>query len=123
MSRGYRHIQEYEKEIMELRAQGKTGREIREKFGFSKKQYENFINRYNSLFYFDFSNDSSPYHESVCRFCLPFIYFSSRYSTVNASSAEFCTRYRTASPAASVTSILSVLSQSTLCLPVVRLTS
>ena len=47
MSREYRHIQEYEKEIMELRAQGKTGREIREKFGFSKKQYENFINRYN----------------------------------------------------------------------------
>ena len=47
MPRGYRHIQEYEKEIMELRAQGKTGREIREKFGFSKKQYDNFITRYN----------------------------------------------------------------------------
>ena len=47
MSRGYRHIQEYEKEILELRAQGKTGREIREKFGFSKKQYDNFITRYN----------------------------------------------------------------------------
>ena len=47
MPRGYRHIQEYEKEILELRAQGKTGREIREKFGFSKKQYENFITRYN----------------------------------------------------------------------------
>ena len=47
MSREYRHIQEDEKEIRELRAQGKTGREIREKFGFSKKQYENFITRYN----------------------------------------------------------------------------
>ncbi len=47
MSRGYRHIQEYEKEILELRAQGKTGREIQEKFGFSKKQYDNFITRYN----------------------------------------------------------------------------
>ena len=47
MSIEYRHIQEYEKEIMELRAQGKTGREIREKFGFSKKQYDNFITRYN----------------------------------------------------------------------------
>ncbi len=47
MPRGYRHIQEYEKEILELRGQGKTGREIREKFGFSKKQYENFITRYN----------------------------------------------------------------------------
>ena len=47
MPRGYRHIQEYEKEILELRAQGKTGHEIREKFGFSKKQYDNFITRYN----------------------------------------------------------------------------
>ena len=47
MSRGYRHIQKYEKEILELRSQGKTGREIQEKFGFSKKQYDNFITRYN----------------------------------------------------------------------------
>ena len=47
MPREYRHIQEYEKEILELRTQGKTGREIREKFGFSKKQYEGFITRYN----------------------------------------------------------------------------
>ena len=47
MPRGYRHIQEYEKEILELRAQGKTGREIQEKFELSKKQYENFITRYN----------------------------------------------------------------------------
>ena len=47
MSRGYRHIQDYEKEILELRSQGKTGREIQEKFGFSKKQYDNFITRYN----------------------------------------------------------------------------
>ena len=47
MPREYRHIQEYEKEILELRAQGKTGREIREKLGFSKKQYEGFITRYN----------------------------------------------------------------------------
>ena len=47
MPRGYRHMQEYEKEILELRAQGKTGREIGEKFGFSKKQYGDFITRYN----------------------------------------------------------------------------
>ena len=47
MPGGYRHIQEHEKEILELRAQGKTGREIREKFGFSEKQYKNFITRYN----------------------------------------------------------------------------
>ena len=47
MPRGYRHIKDYEKEILELRAQGKTRKEICEKFGFSKKQYENFITRYN----------------------------------------------------------------------------
>ena len=32
---------------MELREQGLTGRQIQEKFGFSKKQYKNFITRYN----------------------------------------------------------------------------
>ena len=47
MSTGYRHIQEYEKEILELRAQGKTGREISEKYGFSQKQLKDFITRYN----------------------------------------------------------------------------
>ena len=47
MSRGYRHIQDYEREILELRSQGKTRREICEKFGFSMKQMENFISRYN----------------------------------------------------------------------------
>ena len=47
MPRGYRLMQEHEKEIMELREQGLTGRQIQEKFGFSKKQYENFITRYN----------------------------------------------------------------------------
>ena len=47
MSRGYQHIQNYEKEILELRAQGKTRREICEKFGFSIKQMENFITNYN----------------------------------------------------------------------------
>ena len=47
MARGYRHIQEYEKEILELRAQGKTRREICEKYGFSEKQLKDFITRYN----------------------------------------------------------------------------
>ena len=47
MPRSYRHIQECEKEIIELKHNGYTGREICEKFGFSKKQYENFITRYN----------------------------------------------------------------------------
>ena len=36
MPRSYRHIKEYEKEILELRKQGKTKREICEKYGFSK---------------------------------------------------------------------------------------
>ena len=47
MPREYRHIEQYEKEILELREQGLTKQEIGEKFGFSKKQYENFITRYN----------------------------------------------------------------------------
>ena len=47
MPRKYRHIQEYEKEIVEMRAEGKTRREICERFGFSIKQIENFITNYN----------------------------------------------------------------------------
>ena len=47
MSREYRHIQQYEKEILELKAKGYTNREVGEKFGFTKRQLENFINRYN----------------------------------------------------------------------------
>ncbi len=47
MPRKYRHIQEYEKEILEMRAEGKTRREICEEFGLSIKQIENFITNYN----------------------------------------------------------------------------
>ena len=47
MPREYRHIQQYEKEIIELWEQGKTLREIAEKFGFSKKQVQEFKTRYN----------------------------------------------------------------------------
>jgi len=47
MPRSYRHISNYEKEILELRAQGKTKREICEKFGLEMKQLTNFITRYN----------------------------------------------------------------------------
>lgn len=47
MPRGYRHIQEYEKEILELKEQGKTLREIGERLGFSRKQVHDFITRYN----------------------------------------------------------------------------
>lgn len=47
MPRSYRHIQEYEKEIMNLRSQGFSNREICEKFGFELRQLKNFISRYN----------------------------------------------------------------------------
>ena len=47
MPRGYKHIQDYEEEILELKAHGKTRKEIGEKFGFSRKQIENFITRHN----------------------------------------------------------------------------
>ena len=48
MPRSYRHIKDYEKEILELRNQGKTKREICEKYGFSMKQLTNFITRHNT---------------------------------------------------------------------------
>ena len=47
MPREYRHIQEYEKEIIELWNQGKTLREIAERFGFTHKQVQEFKTRYN----------------------------------------------------------------------------
>ena len=47
MSREYRHIQEYEKEILELKGKGFTNREIGDKLGFTQKQIHNFIIRYN----------------------------------------------------------------------------
>lgn len=46
--RKYSHIQNYEKEILQLKEEGKTLQEIGEKFGFSYKQVHNFITRYNS---------------------------------------------------------------------------
>ena len=48
MPRSYEHIGRYEKEILELREQGLTQREIGEKLGFSYKQVHNFMTRYNS---------------------------------------------------------------------------
>ena len=45
MSREYRHIQEYKKDILELRKQGLTNREIGRKFGLSKEQIEQFLKR------------------------------------------------------------------------------
>ncbi len=47
MPRSYRHIKNYEKEILELKKQGLTKREIGYKLGFSKEQIHNFISRYN----------------------------------------------------------------------------
>ena len=47
MPREYRHIQQYEKEIMELKAKGYTKREIGKKLGFTYDQIHNFISRYN----------------------------------------------------------------------------
>lgn len=47
MAREYRHIKMYEKEILELREQGLTHREIAEKLGFSKDQIKEFFHRYN----------------------------------------------------------------------------
>jgi lambda repressor-like predicted transcriptional regulator len=48
MARSYRHIQQYEKEILEMREKGFTLREIGERLGFSYKQMRNFITRYNA---------------------------------------------------------------------------
>ena len=45
MPREYRHIEQYEKEILELREQGLTKREIGEKFGFTKEQIKGVLQR------------------------------------------------------------------------------
>jgi len=47
MPRSYEHISKYENEINEMRANGKTVREISEELEFSIKQIKNFITRYN----------------------------------------------------------------------------
>ena len=47
MPREYRHMQEYEREIIELYEKGLTLREIGEKFGFTYKQMREFKTRYN----------------------------------------------------------------------------
>ena len=48
MARSYRHISDYAEEIMQLKASGKTKREIGELLGFSKEQIHGFITRYNA---------------------------------------------------------------------------
>ncbi len=47
MPRKYLHIKDYEKEILKLREEGKSKREICEKYGFTIKQLTDFITRYN----------------------------------------------------------------------------
>ena len=47
MARSYRHIQQYEKEILELKEQGLTQKQIGERLGFTKKQVKEFFHRYN----------------------------------------------------------------------------
>jgi len=45
LSGDYRQIKNYEKEIIELREQGLTQREIGERFGFKKEQVKGFFKR------------------------------------------------------------------------------
>ena len=47
MARSYRRISEYEEEILRLKSEGWTKREIGEKYGFTYEQVHNFISRYN----------------------------------------------------------------------------
>ena len=47
MPRSYQHISNYENEILELKSQGLTLKEIGKKLGFTQKQVHNFICRYN----------------------------------------------------------------------------
>ena len=47
MPRSYRHIKDYEKEILELKEKGLTHREIAEKYGLTKEHIKQFFNRYN----------------------------------------------------------------------------
>ena len=47
MARSYRHISEYEEEILRLKSEGWTKREIGKKYGFTYEQVHNFITRYN----------------------------------------------------------------------------
>ena len=46
MAREYRNIEQYENEIVKLKEEGYTHREIGEKFGLTKKQIKSFLGRY-----------------------------------------------------------------------------
>lgn len=47
MTRIYIHVKQLEETILQLKAQGKTNREIGQKYGLTKKQVINLITRYN----------------------------------------------------------------------------
>ncbi len=47
MPRSYVHVKSFEKDIFEMKASGKSNREIREQFGLSEKQLKNLITRHN----------------------------------------------------------------------------
>ena len=47
MPRSYRNISMYEQEILEMKSQGKTLREIGNQLGFNYEQLHNFISRHN----------------------------------------------------------------------------
>lgn len=47
MSGSYRHIQQREQEILELKSNGLTRKEIGEKLGFTAEQIHEFTKRYN----------------------------------------------------------------------------
>ena len=48
MPRSYRHIKDYETEILRLKEQGLTNREIGKKLGFTLEQTKNFVKRHNA---------------------------------------------------------------------------
>ena len=48
MPRSYTNISKYENEILEMKSQGYTLRQIGEKYGFSYEQLHNFISRHNT---------------------------------------------------------------------------
>ena len=45
MARIYRHIQQYEREILELKEKGMTQKEIAQQLGFTKEQVKEFFHR------------------------------------------------------------------------------
>lgn len=56
MPREYRHIQEYEREIIELYEKGLTLREIGEKFSFTAKHLEDNFKLHNPFEVFSFNS-------------------------------------------------------------------